>query len=528
MRSLNALYTFIIDRRHEILEQTVEHIGLTVLALTIAVFIGLPLGIFLTRKKKISSPVLGMVGVIQTIPSVALLGFLLPLLGIGVVPAVVALFLYALLPIIRNTFTGIEEVDPSVREAALGMGMSDRQILLKVELPLAVPVIFAGIRTATVINVGIATLCALIGSGGLGEFIFRGIALNNIHMILAGAIPAALLALVFDQGLGFIQKFIHRIVKPFLIISAVLLFVLVPFFIVPSFISSSPGFKAGFTAEFMERADGYPGLKETYGLDLETVELDPGLMYRALKQKKVDLICGFSTDGRIKAYDLKVLEDDKDYFPPYHAAPLVREAMVRKYPVLRRIFEDLRGKISNEKMAAMNYRVDHDKMTPAAVAEDFFRQLETGPAFSGRKKGRVVIGSKNFTEQFILAHLFALLIDDQTELEPVLKTGLGGTKICFDALRNEEIDLYPEYSGTALLVLLEEDKSTLRTLRKEGRIEDRVGTGMKKRFDMAWLSPLGFNNTYALMMRRRRAEKWNVDTISDLKATLEEEEPYIQ
>lgn len=526
MQSLNAFYTFIIDRRFEILEQTVEHIGLTVLALTIAVFIGLPLGIFLTRKKEISSPVLGMVGVIQTIPSVALLGFLLPLLGIGVVPAVVALFLYALLPIIRNTFTGINEVDPSVREAALGMGMSDRQILLKVELPLSVSVIFAGIRTATVINVGIATLCALIGSGGLGEFIFRGIALNNIHMILAGAIPAALLALVFDLGLGIVQKVIHRFIKPFLIISALLLFVLVPFFIVPSFISSSSGFKAGFTAEFMERADGYPGLKETYGLDLETVELDPGLMYRALKRKKVDLICGFSTDGRIKTYNLKVLKDDKDYFPPYHAAPLVRGDVIRKYPVLRRIFEDMEGKISNEKMAAMNYRVDHDKMDPSAVAEVFVKEMGIVPVSSGRKRRKVVIGSKNFTEQFILAHVFALLIDYQTDLETVLKTGLGGTKICFDALRNGEIDLYPEYSGTALLVLLEADKPELRSLRREGRVENRVKKGMKEQFDMEWLSQLGFNNTYALMMRGRQAEKWNVETISDVKETFEEKNPY--
>ena len=153
----------------------------------------------------------------QTIPSVALLGFLLPLLGIGVVPAIVALFLYALLPIVRNTSTGIEEVDEFVREAARGMGMSDIQILTKVELPLAVPVIFAGIRTATVINVGVATLCALIASGGLGEFIFRGIALNNVNMILAGAIPAAMLAMFFDFVLGILQKFIRQLIKPVLI-----------------------------------------------------------------------------------------------------------------------------------------------------------------------------------------------------------------------------------------------------------------------------------------------------------------------
>ncbi|MBN1273790.1 MAG: ABC transporter permease/substrate-binding protein [Candidatus Aminicenantes bacterium] len=524
MKSIAALVDFMIGRRFEILEQTVEHIGLTVMALTIAVLIGLPIGIILTRRKKVSSPVLGIIGIIQTIPSVALLGFLLPLLGIGVIPAIVALFLYALLPIVRNTFTGIEEVDPSVREAAVGMGMSDWQILSKVELPLAVPVIFAGIRTATVINVGIATLCALIGSGGLGEFIFRGIALNNINMILAGAIPAALLALIFDLGLGIIQKFIHRIFKPFLLLSFILVFVVVPFFIAPSFFSTS--FTAGFTAEFMERQDGYPGLRETYSLSLETVELDPGLMYQALKQKKVDLICGFSTDGRIKAYHFKVLEDDKNYFPPYHAAPLVRGSLLRRYPVLKEIFENLKGKIPNEKMAAMNYRVDHDKVDPVVVAETFLKEMEIVPVSSGRKKGRVIIGSKNFTEQYILAHVFSLLIEYQTELEAVLKTGLGGTKICFDALRNGEIDLYPEYSGTVLLVLLESDKTELRLLREEGYIDHRVRSGMKERFDMEWLQPLGFNNTYALLMRRRQAERWKIETISDLKVTLEEKATY--
>src|SRR5690606_14204600 len=134
-------------------------------------------------------------GILQTIPSIALLGFMIPLLGIGAKPAIVALFLYALLPIIRNTYSGILGVNPAVKEAATAMGMTRRQVLWKVELPLAFPVILAGIRTATVITVGVATLAAYIGAGGLGEFIFGGIALNNSAMILAGAIPAALLAL---------------------------------------------------------------------------------------------------------------------------------------------------------------------------------------------------------------------------------------------------------------------------------------------------------------------------------------------
>ena len=145
-------------------------------------------------------------GVIQTIPSLALLGFLLPLVGIGTTPAIIALFLYALLPIVRNTYTGIKEIDPAIKEATIGMGMTHFQMLRYVEFPLAFPVILAGIRTSTVINVGVATLCALIAAGGLGEFIFRGISLNNTQMILAGAIPASLLAIILDGTLGLIQK----------------------------------------------------------------------------------------------------------------------------------------------------------------------------------------------------------------------------------------------------------------------------------------------------------------------------------
>lgn len=516
MNTLKVFIDFILSHQEEIVEQTIEHIGLTVVALAIAVFIGLPVGILITRYKKFATSVLGITGIIQTIPSVALLGLLLPLLGIGVVPAIVALFLYALLPIVRNTSTGIEEVDESVREAARGMGMSDIQILTKVELPLAVPVIFAGIRTATVINVGVATLCALIASGGLGEFIFRGIALNNVNMIVAGAIPAAMLALFFDFVLGILQKFIRQLIKPMLVLSSLLIFIVIPFFVIPSFFEHS--FRAGFTAEFMERADGYPGLKKHYQLSIETVELDPGLMYQALKEKKVDVISGFSTDGRIKAYQLQILEDDKHYFPPYYAAPLVRGETLRKYPILRDLFSKLEKKISNETMAELNFRVDHNKETPSKVAKDFLEK--TGFEISKLKQGKadIFIGSKNFTEQYILAHIFALLIENYSDLDVELKTGLAGTKICFDALINGEIDLYPEYTGTGLLVILNVDEKIRNSiLRDKNKVYTYVREESKKQYDIEWLQPLGFNNTYALMMRESQTRELNLKTISNLK-----------
>src|ERR1700712_2993498 len=189
-----TLWDFMRQQSDKLLEQTIQHIGLTFISLFIAVLIGLPLGIFITRKKQFSGAILGIAGVLQTIPSIALLGFMIPLLGIGAKPAIVALMLYAFLPIIRNTYTGITQVSASVVDAAKGMGMSSSQVLFKVKLPLAMPIILAGIRTATVINVGVATLASYIAAGGLGEVIFGGISLNNTNMILAGGIPGGLLA----------------------------------------------------------------------------------------------------------------------------------------------------------------------------------------------------------------------------------------------------------------------------------------------------------------------------------------------
>jgi len=180
------LWDFVASHWEKLLEQTGQHIGLTFMSISLAIIIGVPAGILISRNRKMSAPVLGFAGILQTIPSLALLGLLIPVLGIGAKPAIVALFLYGLLPIIRNTYTGIGNIDPEIREAARGLGMNDWQVLRKVELPLAMPVILAGIRIATVVNVGVATLAAYIAAGGLGEFIFGGISLNNTTMMLAG------------------------------------------------------------------------------------------------------------------------------------------------------------------------------------------------------------------------------------------------------------------------------------------------------------------------------------------------------
>ncbi len=203
------VWQFMVQNHTEVLELTLEHLWLVGASTALAVLIGIPLGVAITRWPALNKPVLGSANVIQTIPSLALFGFLLPAPWIGARAdrlAILALTLYALLPLIRNTYTGIKGVDPAVVEAGRGMGMTGRQLLWQVELPLALAVIVAGVRVATVLSVGLATIAAAIGAGGLGEYIFRGLAMVNNQLILAGAIPAAVLAITADVGLGWLEK----------------------------------------------------------------------------------------------------------------------------------------------------------------------------------------------------------------------------------------------------------------------------------------------------------------------------------
>jgi osmoprotectant transport system permease protein len=203
------LWQFMLHNHTEVVELTLEHLWLVGISTILAVLIGIPLGILITRWPALNKPILGGANVIQTIPSLALFGFLLPAPWIGARAdrlAILALTLYALLPLIRNTYAGIQGVDRAVVEAGRGMGLTDRQLLFQVELPLALGVIIAGVRVATVISVGLATIAAAIGAGGLGEYIFRGLAMVNNQVILAGAVPAAAMALLADVSLGWLEK----------------------------------------------------------------------------------------------------------------------------------------------------------------------------------------------------------------------------------------------------------------------------------------------------------------------------------
>lgn len=206
---MTEFFSFLANNWSEVSLKIREHFALVLISITIATSIGVPLGIAATKWPRLRTPVIGAANIVQTIPSLAMFGFLIPMPfigGIGPRTAIIALVLYALLPIVRNTYAGIETIPDALKEAALGMGMTGRQLLWFVELPLALPILLAGIRVAAVTCVGVATIASLIGAGGLGDFIFRGVSTLDSTVILAGAVPAAVMALLLDGGLHLLEK----------------------------------------------------------------------------------------------------------------------------------------------------------------------------------------------------------------------------------------------------------------------------------------------------------------------------------
>ncbi|WP_223649685.1 ABC transporter permease/substrate-binding protein [Hymenobacter psoromatis] len=521
MHLLTDLFAFWHAQAGKLGQQTLQHVALTAAALGLGVAVSLPLGIWLTRHRRWQTPVLGVAGVLQTVPSIALLGFLIPWLGIGAAPAILALLLYSLLPIIRNTVAGIEGVPPTVVEAARGLGFTDGQVLRRVQLPLALPVLMAGIRTATVINVGVATLAAYVAAGGLGEFIFGGIALNNPVMILAGAIPAAGLALAFDFGLGLLERLSARHLRA---VGGGLLLAL-PLLAAGYWLPAAAGrLRAGFSPEFVGRADCLPGLTAAYGLaHLPSVVLAPALVYEAARDGHVDVIDGYSTDGRIRAYGLRVLRDDRHALPPYFAAPVLRPQVLQAHPELGPVLDQLSGQLSDSAMTNLNYQVDYLHLEPKAVALNWLRRkgLYKEPRPLPPGAAAVRLGSKIFAEQYILVEMYAALIRGQTDLAVTTKTGLGGTTICFEALRGGEIDMYPEYTGTGLQVLLQPSPAVLDSLGgRPAAVYGYVKAEFARRYGLEWRAPLGFNNAYCLLMRRRQAGQLGIASISDLGGYL--------
>ncbi|PNZ32032.1 choline transporter [Staphylococcus petrasii] len=499
---MNELFTTLSDRKGELLRTIIEHIQISFIALFIAILIAVPLGIALTKTKRLSEIVMNIAAVLQTIPSLALLGLMIPIFGIGRVPAIIALVVYALLPILRNTYTGIQEVDPSLIEAAKGIGMKPMRRLTKVELPIAMPVIMAGIRTAMVLIIGTATLAALIGAGGLGDLILLGIDRNNTSLILIGAIPAALLAIIFDLVLRFMEKLSYKklLITIGIIVLIILLAIVVPLFgkkgdnitlagklgSEPSIITNmykiliedktddtvdvkdgmgktsflfnalksddidgyleftgtvlgeltkedlkskkenavynqakqslekkydmtmlkpmkynntyalavkkdfaekhniktigdlqkvESQLKPGFTMEFNDRPDGYKAVAKAYDLNLSNIKkMEPKLRYTAVEKGDINLIDAYSTDAELKQYNMVVLKDDKHVFPPYQGAPLFKEKFLKDHPEIKKPLNKLAGKISDEEMQEMNYKVTVKNEDPYKVAKQYLQK----------------------------------------------------------------------------------------------------------------------------------------------------------
>ena len=477
-----------------------QHLQLSLLTLLLAVFLAVPLAVYLSTRKRASNWVLQVAGIFQTIPSMALLGLFIPIMGIGTLPALTALVIYAIFPILQNTITGLQGIDPSLEEAGVAFGMTKWERLKKFEIPLAMPVIMSGIRTAAVMIIGTATLAALIGAGGLGSFILLGIDRNNASLILIGALSSAFLAIAFNLLLKWMEKAKLRTIfaafavmvlglgasytpsllpkpeKENLVIAGKLgpepeilanmykilieentdmtvtvkpnfgkttflyealkkgdiaiypeftgtvtesllkpapqvghdpetvyqaardgikqqddLALLKPMayqntyaVAVPRKIAQEYGLKtisdlkkvegqlkAGFTLEFNDREDGNKGLQKVYGLNLQVSTMEPALRYQAIQSGDIQITDAYSTDAELARYDLVVLEDDKQLFPPYQGAPLMKEALLKKHPELEGILNKLAGKITEAQMSQMNYQVGVEGKPAAQVARDF-------------------------------------------------------------------------------------------------------------------------------------------------------------
>jgi len=281
--------------------------------------------------------------------------------------------------------------------------------------------------------------------------------------------------------------------------------------------------KTAFDAEFHTRPDGYKGLCKHYGFEFPVapLQMDPGLMYNAISTKSVDIIDGFATDGRIQAYNLAILEDDKGFFPPYYAAPLIRKETLARFPEIGEVVRIMAGKITDEAMQKMNFEVDEKGRKVTEVVREYLalQGLLPSDALPGKgSKGSVTIAGKHFTEQEILGEMTASLIECKTDVAVIRKLNLGGTMICFNALKSGDIDLYPEYTGTGLVNVLKRE-----VVNDPQRAYEIVKEAFESEYGLIWLEPFGFNNTYTLTMRKDQAQALGIETITDLATYISQE-----
>ena len=381
---MSGFISYVTSNWSYILSLLWEHIELTAIAVAISVLVGVPLGILISYQRKLQSPVLQSANIMQAIPSMALLGFAIPFFGIGRLPAIIVVILYSLLPIIKNTYTGISQISPQMREAAIGIGLSRWQVLRKVELPQALPVIMAGVRISSVTAVGLMTMAAFIGAGGLGDLVFAGIRTVDNNMILAGAIPACLLALAVDYLLGLVEE----------------------------------------------------------------------------------LVTPMAT-----------------LITPEHTRAVIRKE--------RRLAKWLIGLVTALLIIG----------TGTTVWRNY---AET--------QSDITVGSKDFTEGVIMAHLMADMIEDRTDLRVTRHTNLGGTQVAYEALKTGGIDLYMDYTGTVYVSILRHEPLTdVDEVYRRSR--DELAT-----MGIMMLPQYSFDNTYALAVRQDTAERYRLQTMSDLIA----------
>lgn len=383
-------FEYVIYRQDQILQALAEHVELTLLAVACAVVIGVPLGLLIASVKHLNKAVIGIANVVQAVPSLAFFGFLIPLLGIGSLPTIFIVVLYALLPILKNTYTGLKGISADVLEAAKGMGMTKLQVLWQVRFPLALPVIMAGIRIASVNAVGLVTIAAFVGAGGLGYLIYSGIQTLNNNLILAGAIPSCILALLMDFLVGRVE----RLVTPV-------------------------SFRLG------------------------SVRLDKNTNARMRRSRRM----AFAAIALVLAVSLGAM--------------------------------------------AVN-------------------------AFS-REEKVISVGSKNYTEQQVLGYMVSDLIEGNTDIKVDRRINLGGTQICFEAIKSGDIDLYIDYTGTAFVSMLNNEAVSDREY-----VYQTVREQMAEQFDIAVLRELNFNNTYVLAMMPDVMEEYGIECISDLKGLGDE------
>ena len=487
---------------------TIEHVLISLLAISIASVLGIILGIIISEYRRFSGLILGTVNILYTIPSIALLGFFITITGVGNTTALIALIIYALLPIIRSTYTGIVNINPLIIEASEGMGSTKLQQLFKVKLPLALPVLMSGIRNMVTMTIALAGIASFVGAGGLGVAIYRGITTNNSAMTFLGSLLIAILALIFDFILGIIEKRLtnHKRTKYKMNFKLIILglFIIIfgayfslnskkdktiniatkpmtegyilgqmltelieqdtdlkvnitngvgggtsnihpaivkgEFDLYPEYTGTSweavlkkedsydeskfdelqkeykekynleyvnlYGFNNtyglavnkdiaekynlktysdlakvsnnlifGAEYDFFEREDGYKELQKVYNVDFKKkIDMDIGLKYQAMKDKKIDVMVIFTTDGQLAISDVVVLEDDKKMYPSYRAGTVVRSEILSKYPELKPVLEKLNNILDDKTMADLNYQVESEGKKPEDVAREYLQE----------------------------------------------------------------------------------------------------------------------------------------------------------